>query len=204
MSPEQALGGALDARTDVYAMGLGLLEVLTGERRFENVVDPVQMIRDARTWTPRVPSKQNPEIPAEVDGVILKALQKDREQRYGDAEEMARDLKAALPRLRGPSDVGAFARGLAAERPDLLPQPERVEPEAPLPRTEVEKPRAPRPLTIVNLDVPSRGPEAGLEPVLPAVPIQTSSEPVAFPSVLFSSIERMLVPVSPAAAATSA
>lgn len=122
MSPEQALGIEVDARADVYAMGLVLLEILIGERRFEKMHDVVQMIRDARTWTPEPPSKHDPSIPAELDPIILKSLQSASDRRFQSAGELA----SALGRLHRSGSVPRPRESLPALMRRLFP--DRAEP----------------------------------------------------------------------------
>ncbi len=96
MSPEQALGQEVDARTDLYAVGLVLLEMITGERRFAIDAEPVQMIRDARTWVPKGPSESDPRLPVELDAIVLKALLPEPERRWQTADEFASVLTRLL------------------------------------------------------------------------------------------------------------
>jgi serine/threonine-protein kinase len=92
MSPEQAVGDPLDARSDLFAMGLVLHEALTGEQAFwrEKDLDAMEAI-----LTEELPP--HAAIPGPLWEVIGQALQKKREQRFGSAAEMAQALERAWP-----------------------------------------------------------------------------------------------------------
>lgn len=93
MSPEQARGRAdqVDGRTDVYALGATLYELLTlrhahpGENRR-------QLLDDLERVEPQRPRRINPSIPADLENIVLRAMEKDRETRYASAAELRDDL----------------------------------------------------------------------------------------------------------------
>jgi len=91
LSPEQARGEAVDARSDVYAAGCVLFELLTGEPPFTGDT-PVAVAYQHVREEPRRPSKLNPSIPSTLDAVVLKALSKNPLNRYQSAAEMRADL----------------------------------------------------------------------------------------------------------------
>jgi serine/threonine-protein kinase len=91
LSPEQARGEAVDARSDVYAAGCVLFELLTGEPPFTGDT-PVAVAYQHVREEPRRPSELNPTIPSELDAVVLKALSKNPLNRYQSAAEMRSDL----------------------------------------------------------------------------------------------------------------
>ncbi|MCB9450119.1 MAG: protein kinase [Anaerolineaceae bacterium] len=94
MSPEQAQGHPLDNRSDVYAMGVMLFEMLTGRRPFESDT-PYSIAVLQVTAQPPAPRSYNPEISLAVENVILRALRKDRDERYPHATGLAEALKRA-------------------------------------------------------------------------------------------------------------
>lgn len=91
LSPEQARGDAVDARSDVYSLGCVLYEILTGEPPFTGD-SPVAVAYQHVREDPVPPSKRHEGISADLDAVVLKALAKNPENRYQTAAEMRADL----------------------------------------------------------------------------------------------------------------
>jgi serine/threonine-protein kinase len=95
LSPEQARGDSVDARSDVYSMGCLLYELVTGAPPFSGD-SPVAVAYQHVREDPRLPSSINPEVPPELDAILLKAMSKNPANRYQSAAEMRNDLLRAL------------------------------------------------------------------------------------------------------------
>jgi eukaryotic-like serine/threonine-protein kinase len=156
LSPEQARGGEIDPRSDLYSLGVVLYELLTGKTPFDGET-PVEIAMKHLSNPPQPPSKLRSDIPPELDQVVMRALAKNPDDRYQNAEEMEADLErvargrpvaattAATQVLRAPPPAAAEAATAAtmiATRPGAgeIPPPivvdeedeERGGPERPL------------------------------------------------------------------------
>lgn len=107
MSPEQARGQAVDARSDLWSFGVVLYEMLTASRPFDGATAP--MIFDAiLNRAPQPVRERNPNVPGGIEGIVSRLLEKDRTARYSSAAE----LRADLERLKtGPVPIAAPQRG---------------------------------------------------------------------------------------------
>jgi eukaryotic-like serine/threonine-protein kinase len=92
LSPEQARGGEVDPRSDLYSLGIVLYELLTGKTPFEGET-PVEIAMKHLSNAPKPPSSVRPDVPRELDMVVLRALAKNPDDRYQSADEMEADLE---------------------------------------------------------------------------------------------------------------
>jgi serine/threonine-protein kinase len=118
LSPEQVMGEVLDGRSDIFALGIVLWELLTGKRLFvadgDNEFQVLKMIESCNTFV-KPPSHYNPEIPKELDAIVMQALARDTKKRFQNGEEMGRALRKLLAVQYsdfGPSDLSIFVKKL--------------------------------------------------------------------------------------------
>jgi serine/threonine protein kinase len=117
MAPEQARGEPVDARTDIFALGITLWELLAGTRLFDGESD-VAVLRAVQERPIQSPREFNPETDAALSALVMRALQRDAAQRYQTAGDFERALlQYVIGGARTPedTDVGSFVRSLFAE-----------------------------------------------------------------------------------------
>jgi serine/threonine protein kinase len=98
LSPEQALGGAADARSDIFSFGTVLYEMLTGRQPF-SAPSVSETVMNVIRHAPPKASSVNPALPADIDAILSKTLAKDLEGRYQSAAVLAADLRRAATAL---------------------------------------------------------------------------------------------------------
>jgi serine/threonine-protein kinase len=113
MAPEQAMGRPFDGRADLFALGLTLYEMLTGRRALQAPTDEL-LLRAAVDQQVEPPSRFNPEVPAALDAVVMRLLEKDPARRTATGAELRAQLLAlegaAAPFPRGQALMAQAAR----------------------------------------------------------------------------------------------
>ncbi len=115
MSPEQAAGKRVDCRSDVFALGVVLYELLTQTRLFKRSND-MQTLSAVAECQVTPPSQVSPRVPATLDAIVMQALAKDPEDRYAEALQLQEALEEWLSTQPQPTDLAAFMSELYAER----------------------------------------------------------------------------------------
>ena len=128
LSPEQAKGAPVGPTSDIYSVGIVLYEMLTGSVPFTGDT-PLEIAMKHLSATPEPPSEQRPEVPHELDSIVLRALAKRPEDRYQTAEEMDADLaRAARGQAVAPETDEAATRvlsgvGAATQATEVIRRP---------------------------------------------------------------------------------
>jgi len=143
MSPEQAWGKPIDRRSDLFSLGSVLYELLTEQKLFHGDSD-MTVLENVRKAIAEPPSAVNPDVPKALDGVVLRALAKEPEDRYANASDLLRDLEQVLYSYSpapGSADLAIFLHRLQAEESAVAEARAREAARA-VPEAEVEqKPR---------------------------------------------------------------
>ena len=139
LSPEQARGAPVDQTSDLYSVGVVLYEMLTGQVPFTGDT-PLEIAMKHLSEVPRPPSELRPEIPHDLDSVVLRALAKDPSERYQSAEEMNADLARVAeglpvdPETEEAATAVLSGSGLMAAAPtSVIARPRPGEPSRPAP-----------------------------------------------------------------------
>jgi serine/threonine protein kinase len=120
LSPEQARSADVDGRSDIFGLGVTLWEMLAGRRLFASK-NEIETLRNVLQKPVPPPSAFRPEIPAELDRIVLRALERSPDRRYASAEEMARDCEEVVRDARADGQaLRAFLNDLFAEESSSL------------------------------------------------------------------------------------
>jgi len=111
LAPEQLERGALDARVDIWALGVVLWELLAGQNLFRCSSEREAAVEITARRIPS-PSEHHPQVPAELDRIVLKALARNRSKRYGSAHEFASELEQYLAHSGEPVTPSAVSEWL--------------------------------------------------------------------------------------------
>ncbi len=132
MSPEQARGKPVDARSDIWSLGIVVYELVAGRTPFEGETSTDVIVGITQKEPPPL-ARYAPNVPAELDWIVMKALRKDREERYQTAKELLTDLRRLKQRLEFETELersvpSGFAASRISEGAALPTTPERVAP----------------------------------------------------------------------------
>jgi eukaryotic-like serine/threonine-protein kinase len=201
-APEQILGQAFDARSDIFSVAVVLYELLTQKYPFEAAANLVT--REIVHAEPEPLRKIDPKLPEELEQLVARALHKDPAQRPASAEELGAELLRIAQKLRDEEQPGSLL-GMTP-RPSLVvsPRPEALVPVSPLAgQTEDAGLVVALPPPVGALDITPRPPSPPLRPAAPG-PAETSPVPmIEAPAQNAPPIVRPAAPPKPAAPATN-
>jgi eukaryotic-like serine/threonine-protein kinase len=139
LSPEQARGSPVDQTSDLYSVGVVLYEMLTGQVPFTGET-PLEIAMKHLSEVPKPPSELRPDVPHDLDLVVLRALAKDPAERYQTAEEMGADLERVLAGLPVGEETASAATAvlsgsgvIEAAPTSVIARPTRATPARPAP-----------------------------------------------------------------------
>ena len=173
MSPEQARGEAVDARTDIFALGIVLWEALTRSRLFEydSYVNAIQALQENLIVQP---SRFNPEVPEPLDHIVLKALNRSPAERYQSAQEFERALiNFILSHARSADDthLSHFLQTVYGDVTATPPEKKEPSVRTHTPSSRPSSPSGPRPSSPSAPSGPRLSAPSGLSrPSLPSAP----------------------------------
>ena len=126
LSPEAAMGQEVDARTDIFAVGIILWELLTGQRLFMGETDFQTVKKVQQAQVPSV-SSINPQVPADLERILAKSLTRDPEARYRTARELGQDLSKFMFKLGTPVssfDIAQIVQSVMKDRGKVKTKPQ--------------------------------------------------------------------------------
>ncbi len=172
MAPEQMVGGQCTPATDIYTLGIVLYEMVTGRRPFAGASSPTAMLAALLTENP--PALDVPGVPPELERILFKCLEREPQNRYETADELAADLDRLVPSATATVKLMTPAPILADEE-TVVAQPR--------PRPASQPPRAKRDSSPPNANVIRRGDSQKVPVVKPAPSRSDSVDPQAWQSL---------------------
>ncbi len=190
-APEQILGKPFKAKSDVFSLAVVLYELLV---KYPFPADANLITREIVHTNPELLRKLDPEIPEELEQLMVRALEKDPEKRLERADEFAAGLYLISQKLRGPGAPAVAVAPAPAEEPVALPPPAFAPAFASAPATTVKTPTA--------LLTPAPPPVPASEPVLTPEPALTPAPPTVAPHVSQGTSKTRWIPYAIAAVLT--